>query len=486
MKKYDKIYINGEWVSPCGQGSIDVISPYSQEVVGAVPKANEEDVDKAVAAAKAAFPAWSATSVEERAVIIEKLGEALASKESEIGSTISQEMGMPITMATLIQAGLAINVTKTIPDILRNFKFDEEIGNTIVAREPIGVCSFITPWNYPLFLIINKVMPALAAGCTMVLKPSSDTPLNAYLFAEIVEEVGLPPGVFNMLTGPGSVCGEALSGHPDVDMVSITGSTEAGAAVGRNAANTIKRVHQELGGKSANIILDDVEDFAAAVSAGVQGVMMNCGQTCAALTRMLVPESRKEEAYAIAKAVCEGVPLGDPAEQGMHLGPVSSLKQQQTVVEYIKKGIAEGATLLAGGPDFPEGVSEKGAFVKPTAFGDVTNDMTIAQEEIFGPVICILPYKDEAEAIAIANDSEYGLSGAVWSGDVDHAVAVARKIRTGQVAINGGGFNPYAPFGGYKKSGNGRELGEFGLVDYLEIKAVNRPGDPSPLAAAAE
>ncbi|MDF1645260.1 MAG: aldehyde dehydrogenase family protein [Pseudomonadales bacterium] len=486
MKTYDKIYINGEWVPAVGTGAIEVVSPYSQEVVGSVPKGNEEDVNKAVAAAKAAFPAWAATSVEERAVYIEKLGEALAAREADIGSTISEEMGMPVTMARMVQAGLAINITKTYPDILRNFKFDEELGTTTVAKEPIGVCSFITPWNYPLYLIIAKVMPALAAGCTMVLKPSSDTPLNAYIFAEIVEEVGLPAGVFNMLTGSGSVCGEALSGHPDVEMVSITGSTEAGARVGENAAKTIKRVHQELGGKSANIILDDVEDFAAAVSAGVQGVMMNCGQTCAALTRMLVPESRKEEAYAVAAAVCNGVPLGNPSEEGMHLGPVSSKKQQKVVLDYINKGIAEGAKLLAGGPDFPEGVSEKGAFVKPTAFGDVTNDMVIAQEEIFGPVICILPYKTEAEAIDIANDSEYGLSGAVWSGDVDHAVDVARQIRTGQVAINGGGFNPFAPFGGYKKSGNGRELGEFGMVDYLEIKAINKPGAPSPMKAAAE
>ncbi|MDY6828077.1 MAG: aldehyde dehydrogenase family protein, partial [Pseudomonadota bacterium] len=311
------------------------------------------------------------------------------------------------------------------------------------------------------------------AGCTMVLKPSKEAPLNAFLFAEIVDEVGLPAGVFNLVSGPGSVIGEALAGHPDVDMVSITGSTEAGVRVAETAAKTVKRVCQELGGKSANVILDDA-DLQAAVSAGVQQVMMNCGQTCVALTRMLVPESRKDEAIAIAKATAEAATLGDPAQEGFHLGPMSSRQQAKGVKDYIRKGIEEGATLVIGGAEDPEGF-EGGAFVKPTIFADVTNDMTIAQEEIFGPVLCILTYKDDEDAVRIANDTVFGLSGAVWSQNQERAVKVARRLRTGQVGINGGGFNPLAPFGGYKQSGNGRELGEYGLEDFLEVKAVNLP-----------
>ncbi len=473
MKKYDKLYINGEWVAPHGQGESQVINPFNDDVAGVVPQGDQQDVDNAVSAAKAAFSSWSATSPEERADWIKKLADALGARMKEVASTISQEMGMPISMAELIQAGLPYTVMSSYVDIARNYKFTEEMGNSLVTKEPIGVCGFITPWNYPLHQVVGKVAPALAAGCTMVLKPSKEAPLNAFLFAEIVDEVGLPAGVFNLVSGPGSVIGEALAGHPDVDMVSITGSTEAGVRVAQTAAKTVKRVCQELGGKSANVILDDA-DLQAAVSAGVQQVMMNCGQTCVALTRMLVPESRKDEAIAIAKATAEAATLGDPAQEGFHLGPMSSRQQAKGVKDYIRKGIEEGATLVIGGAEDPEGF-EGGAFVKPTIFADVTNDMTIAQEEIFGPVLCILTYKDDEDAVRIANDTVFGLSGAVWSQNQERAVKVARRLRTGQVGINGGGFNPLAPFGGYKQSGNGRELGEYGLEDFLEVKAVNLP-----------
>ena len=470
MKKYDKLYINGEWVAPHGQGESQVINPFNDDVAGVVPQGDQQDVDNAVSAAKAAFSSWSATSPEERADWIKKLADALGARMKEVASTISQEMGMPISMAELIQAGLPYTVMSSYVDIARNYKFTEEMGNSLVTKEPIGVCGFITPWNYPLHQVVGKVAPALAAGCTMVLKPSKEAPLNAFLFAEIVDEVGLPAGVFNLVSGPGSVIGEALAGHPDVDMVSITGSTEAGVRVAQTAAKTVKRVCQELGGKSANVILDDA-DLQAAVSAGVQQVMMNCGQTCVALTRMLVPESRKDEAIAIAKATAEAATLGDPAQEGFHLGPMSSRQQAKGVKDYIRKGIEEGATLVIGGAEDPEGF-EGGAFVKPTIFADVTNDMTIAQEEIFGPVLCILTYKDDEDAVRIANDTVFG---AVWSQNQERAVKVARRLRTGQVGINGGGFNPLAPFGGYKQSGNGRELGEYGLEDFLEVKAVNLP-----------
>ncbi|HMU90441.1 MAG TPA: aldehyde dehydrogenase family protein [Pseudomonadales bacterium] len=479
MRNYDKLYINGEWVAPHGKGSSQVTNPFNNEVIGSVPQGDLQDVDRAVQAAKAAFPTWAATSVEERAQYLEKLVGAMSKRAKELSSVISQELGMPISQAEMIQVGMAIGTLNSFPALLRSYKFEKQINNSTVVREPIGVCGFITPWNYPLYLIVAKAAPALAAGCTMVLKPSRETPLNAFIFAELINEVGLPPGVFNLVSGPGGVVGEGLAAHPDVDMVSITGSTEAGISVAKSAANTVKRVAQELGGKSANIILDDA-DLNTAVAAGVRGVMMNCGQTCAALTRMLVPESRKDEVIAIAKATAESITQDDPSKEGFHMGPLSSLQQANTVRKYIRKGIEEGATLVTGGLEEPAGF-EGGAFVKPTIFADVKNSMTIAQEEIFGPVLSILTYKDEADAIRIANDTVYGLSGSVWSSDPNRALRVAKQLRTGQVSINGGGMNLMAPFGGYKQSGNGRELGEFGLEEYLEIKSVQMP----PAAAAS-
>ncbi len=470
MREFDKFYIDGTWVEPKGEGKIEVVSASTEEVIGTVPRGNAEDAERAIAAARAAFDgSWGEATAEERSDCIASLASGLQERMMDFASTISGEVGSPITMATGIQAGLPCIVTSSYIDSAKNAETERQVGNSLVVKEPIGVVAAITPWNYPLHQIMAKIAPALAAGCTVVLKPSSDAPLNAFVLAEVCEAVGLPPGLVNVVSGPGSEVGETLASHPDVDMVSLTGSTSAGRRVMTLAAQTIKRVTLELGGKSANIILED-GDLSTAVPAGVNNALLNSGQTCSAWTRMLVPRDKQPQAFELAKAALETLTLGMSADPEAKLGPVISDKQRATVESYIEKGKAAGATLVSGGGRPSQ--FETGYFVEPTVFGDVTRDMEIAREEIFGPVLSILPYDSEEEAIDIANDTIYGLAGGVWSSDKDRAVSVARKIRTGQVDINGGSFNPMAPFGGYKQSGNGRELGEFGLEEFWEIKSM--------------
>ncbi|MGB0921138.1 MAG: aldehyde dehydrogenase family protein [Alphaproteobacteria bacterium] len=465
-----QFYINGAWVDPATPATLDVINPATEEPCAKISVGTSADVDAAVAAAKAAFPAWSRTTKEERLGYMGKIVEAYQARYGEIAQAISMEMGAPISLATAAQAAMGVAHLGTAMEVLKNYEFSEQKGSTMIVREPVGVCGFITPWNWPINQIVCKVAPALAAGCTMVLKPSEVAPINAAIFAEIVHEAGLPAGVFNLVNGDGLAVGEPLSSHPDVDMMSFTGSTRAGVLVAKAAADTVKRVAQELGGKSANIVLEDA-DLETAVAGGVMQVMNNSGQSCNAPTRMFVPAAKKEEAYAIAAKAAESVTVGDPSEEGRHIGPVVSEVQFNKIQGLIEKGIEEGAKLLAGGPGRPEGMN-RGYFVRPTVFGDVTNDMTVSREEIFGPVLSILPYETEEQAIEMANDTVYGLSGYVQSGDIDHARSVAAQLRTGNVHLNGAGPDLNAPFGGYKQSGNGREWGEFGFEDFIEIKAV--------------
>jgi aldehyde dehydrogenase (NAD+) len=470
---FDQLYIDGAWVPSSGTDTIDVINPSTETVIAAVPAGTPADVDRAVAAAKAAFESWGLTSKDERGKYVQAIAEGLAARSDEIAQVISDELGMPLMWASMIQAGLPAGNMAGYVQILDDFEFEEQVGNSLVVREPIGVVGAITPWNYPLHQIIAKVAPALAAGCTVVLKPSEVTPLDAFILAEIIDSAGLPAGVFNLVTGTGPVVGEAIASHPDVDMVSFTGSTRAGKRVTQLGAETVKRVHLELGGKSANVFLDDA-DFAAAVPPSVTfGCYLNSGQTCSALTRMVVPRDRQAEVIALAKATAESIALG-PGSSDAQLGPLVSAAQRDRVRGYIQKGIDEGATLVTGGVDAPEGL-DVGYFVQPTIFADVTSDMTIAQEEIFGPVLVIMPYDDEADALRIVNSTIYGLSGGVQSADLDRAKAFARRMRTGQVNINEGAYNIQAPFGGYRQSGNGRELGKFGLDEFLETKAMQLP-----------
>jgi acyl-CoA reductase-like NAD-dependent aldehyde dehydrogenase len=470
MQTYEKLYIDGAWVDPAGSGTIDVISASTEEVMGRIPEGTSADVDRAVAAARAAFPSWSQTPKEERGKLLQRLSEGLGSRMVEIATTIAGEVGMPMRLSQMIQAGLPTAVMSSYAQILEEFPFEEQVNNSLVVREPVGVVGCITPWNYPLHQIVAKVAPALAAGCTVVLKPSEVAPLNAFILAEIVHEVGLPAGVFNLVSGSGPVVGEAIAGHPDVDMVSFTGSTRAGKRVAELAAQTVKRVALELGGKSANVILDDA-DLEKAVTAGVNNAFLNSGQTCTAWTRMLVPRDKQDQAARIAAGVAESLTPGDPFGDTARLGPLVSEAQRDRVRNYIRKGVDEGARLVTGGDEAPEGL-DKGYYVRPTVFADVRSEMTIAQEEIFGPVLSILPYDDDDDAVRIANDTIYGLAGGVWSGDPERAKAVARRLRTGQVDINGGGFNFMAPFGGYKQSGVGRELGRYGLEEFLETKSL--------------
>lgn len=470
MKELKHIYLNGQWVKPLSTETVDVINPCNEEAIATVAMGNAADVDMAVQYAREALPAWSKTTVSERIDMISKISKAMAARQNEIGDTIAEEMGMPSPWSRMIQAGLPVATLDSFIPILENYPFEYAMGRTRIVKEGIGVCGFITPWNYPMHQMIGKVAPALAAGCTMVVKPSQLAPLNSYILAEIMAEVGLPPGIFNLVIGAGSKVGHAIAAHKGIDMVSLTGSTRSGVLVAQAAAETIKRVTLELGGKSANVLLDDA-DFSTAVVKGVYGCFLNSGQTCIALTRMIVPAQKQQEVIAVAKATAESMVMGDAFAPGVYLGPMVDKDQQQSVREYILTGIREGATLVTGGPEQPDHLP-KGYFVKPTVFADVKPDMTISKEEIFGPVLSIIPYRTESEAVEIANDSVYGLSGSVWSADLERAGRVARQIRTGQVFINGADFDINAPAGGYKQSGIGRERSKYGLEEYLEIKAV--------------
>ena len=478
MKVYENNFINGEWVPSSGSGTLEVVNPATEEVIATVPAGTAADVDAAMAAARAAFESWSTTDVDTRAKYLRDIGAALMGKFETVADTITAENGSPKQFSALVQTGMALGEWESFASLIENFEWESRVGNSLVVREAIGVVGAITPWNYPLYLIICKVVPALAAGCTIVLKPSEVTPLNAYLLAEAMDEAGLPAGVFNMVVGTGPEVGAAISGHADVDMVSFTGSGRSGAEVSKAAAPTAKRVGLELGGKSANIVLDDADPAAVAMSA-VFACYMNSGQTCQAHTRLLVPQSRAQEYIDAVVEEVEKVRLVDPAADEpdiFHaLGPLASSAQQQRVRGYIQQGIDEGASLLTGGPEQPEDFPT-GFYVKPTVFADVTPDMTIAREEIFGPVLSILAYTDDDDAVRIANDSIYGLHGGVQSSDPERAMAVARRMRTGQVDINGAPFNANAPFGGYKQSGNTRERGQWGLEEFLETKAIQLPG----------
>lgn len=471
--RYQQVYIDGAWRTPAGRDLIAVISPATGEAIGCVPAGLPEDVDRAAEAARRAFDSdWGRSTREERADWLDKLGAELEKRAPDIARTISQEVGTPISVSTSIQAGLPVSVTKSYAKLIRETVLEEEIGNSLVVREPAGVVGAITPWNYPLHQIMAKVAPAIAAGCTIVLKPSEVAPLNAFLLAEAAQEIGLPAGVLNIVSGAGVPVGEAIASHPLIDMVSFTGSLRAGRRVMALGAETVKRVTLELGGKSASIIADDAPDFEKSVTVSVKNAMLNSGQTCSAWTRLLVPNGRQDDAIAIAQKALASLKIGDPLDPQTRLGPLVSSKQRERVRGYIEAGRQQGARLVCGGgvpADFP-----KGFYLEPAIFADVQSQMVIAQEEIFGPVLSVLPYGSDDEAIAIANDTVYGLAGAVWSGDPERAMRIARRIRTGQVDINGGRFNPMAPFGGYKQSGVGRELGRLGLDEYLQVKSLAR------------
>jgi aldehyde dehydrogenase (NAD+) len=469
MREYLKFYIDGKWVEPTELKTLDVINPATEAVCGKIALGNAADVDKAVKAAKKAFKTWSQTSREER---LDVLGRILAEYQKRFGdlaTAVTEEMGAPASLAQRAQVPIGMGHLATAVEVLKTFKFEEDRGPTRIVTEPIGVCGFITPWNWPLNQIVCKVAPAIATGCTMVLKPSEVAPFSGQIFAEIMEAAGVPPGVFNLVHGDGVGVGVPLSSHPDVDMVSFTGSTRAGIEVAKNAAPTVKRVAQELGGKSPNIVLDD-DAFATGVARGVSTMMVNSGQSCNAPTRMLVPSKRMDEAITVAREAAAQVTVGDP-NGNAQLGPVVSEVQFNKIQKLIQAGIDEGATLVTGGVGRPEGL-DKGYYVKPTVFANVTNDMTIAQEEIFGPVLSILGYETLDQAIDIGNDTEYGLAGYVQAADLAKARDVARKLRAGQVSINGGGGDMMAPFGGYKMSGNGREWGDFAFHEFLETKAI--------------
>jgi betaine-aldehyde dehydrogenase len=473
MKNHKHIYIDGNWIEPNGQQRIDVMNAATEEIIGRVPLGNSIDTDIAVRAARAAFDSWSRTTPQERAGWLVKIAEGLEARAFEAAHLVSTEVGTPIAWSQYAQVGAAIGHFTVAAQLVSSYDFTETVGNSEVMREAIGVVACITPWNYPLTLIAAKVAPALAAGCTVVLKPSEVAPLTAWLLAEVIDDVGLPAGVFNLVSGFGPVVGEALATHAQVDMVSFTGSTAAGRRVGELGARTIKRVALELGGKSAAIVLDDA-DFTKAVTGAIQACYLNNGQTCFAHTRMLVPAERMEDAKRIAAEVVGSMKVGDPLDEQIHIGPVISAVQQKRVQDYIRAGIEEGAELVVGGAQAPAEL-KRGYFVQPTVFANVTPQMTIAREEIFGPVLSILAYADEDDAVRIANDSIYGLGGAVWSADITRARGVARRLRTGQVDINGAPFNLLAPFGGYKQSGNGREFGRFGIEEFLEYKSLQLP-----------
>lgn len=470
MDHNKQFYINGEWVNSINGQSHDVVNPATEAACGQITLASVEDVDKAVEAAKAAFPAFSKTSREDKLALIDKIIEVYSSRMDDLIAAVMMEMGSPRMLAAKAQVPAGLGHFIQIKKVLESFDFGGELGGAKIIREPVGVCGLITPWNWPLNQVACKVAPALAAGCTMVLKPSEVSPLSAIIFAEIMDEAGVPAGVFNMVNGDGAIAGSHLSSHPDIDMMSFTGSTRAGVLIAKAAADTVKRVSQELGGKSANIVLDDA-DLERAVRQGVMTCFTNSGQSCNAPTRMLVPASKHAEALEIAKATAEKVVAGEPDAEGTTIGPVSNKVQFDKIRGLIQAGIDEGAELVCGGPDMPEGV-DKGYYIRPTVFGNVTNDMRIAREEIFGPVLSILPYETEEEAVEIANDTIYGLAAYIQSGDSEHAYEIAAQLRVGNVSVNGASSDIAAPFGGYKQSGNGREWGVYGLEEFLESKAV--------------
>ena len=467
---YRKFYIDGRWVPPVEPRDFTVINPATESPAGVISLGSEKDVDRAVAAARSAFERFSQTSPRERGELLERILALYQRRQLEIADAIREEMGAPARLAKSSQTGAGSGHLAAMIEVLKTFAFEERRGSSRVVLEPIGVCALITPWNWPMNQVAAKVVPALAAGCTMVLKPSEFSPFSAAIWTEILDEAGVPAGVFNLVNGTGAQVGAALAAHPDVEMVSFTGSTRAGTEVARVAAATVKRVHQELGGKSPNILLDDA-DLERAVTASVLSVMQNTGQSCNAPTRLLVPADRLAEVEALAKKAAESVRVGDPAAAETAVGPVVSKIQFERVESYISKGIAEGAKLVTGGEGRPAGLS-KGYFVRPTVFSGVHNDMIIAREEIVGPVVAILPYRDEEEAIRIANDTPYGRQAYVWSGDLARANRISRRIRAGRVTINGAPGDMSLPFGGFKRSGNGREWGEYGLRDFLEVKAV--------------
>jgi aldehyde dehydrogenase (NAD+) len=468
MREYLKFYIDGQWVEPIEPKSLDVDNPTTEQISGKIALGAAADVDSAVQAARKAFVTWSVSSREERLDVLQAMLAEYQKRAGDLADAVTEEMGAPPSLSAGPQVNLGLGHLMTAIDVLKNYEFEEQHGSTLVVKEPIGVCGLITPWNWPINQIAVKVYPALATGCTMVLKPSEVAPYSAQIFTEIVDAAGVPAGVYNLVYGDGPGVGAAISSHPDIDMVSFTGSTRAGVEVAKNAAPTVKRVTQELGGKSPNIVLDD-DDFAKSVVAGTSVMMMNSGQSCNAPSRMLVPNSRMDEAIAVARDTAAAVKVGDPSDKTA-IGPVASKAQFDKIQGLLQKGIDEGATLVIGGPGRPDGL-DTGYYVKPTVFANVTNDMTIAREEIFGPVLCILGYDDLEQALEIANDTDYGLAGYVSGADLDQARSIARKIRAGSVAINHG-FDMNAPFGGYKRSGNGREWGQFAFDEYLETKAA--------------
>jgi aldehyde dehydrogenase (NAD+) len=470
LQAREQVFIGGEWVEPSGAEPIEVVNPTTEETIATVPGCTPVEVDRAVEAAREAFEGWSRTPREERAQMLTAIAAGLEQRADELTAMITQELGMPLKLSRIVQVGLGVNHFAITPQLMEQVAWEEDLGASRIVREPVGVVGAITPWNYPLNQIGAKVAAALGAGCTVVLKPSEVVPLNAFALAEVIEAAGLPPGVFNLVSGMGPVVGEAIAAHPGVDMVSFTGSTRAGRRVSELAAATVKPVAMELGGKSPNVILDDA-DLEKAIPDGVAKCYLNSGQTCSALTRMLVPRQRLAEAEEIAKASAESFTPGDPFEDSTTLGPLVSATQRDRVRGYIERGIEEGARLLTGGAEAPEGL-ERGYFVRPTVFSEVEPGMTIAQEEIFGPVLAIQPYEGEEDAVRIANDTAYGLAGGVWSGDPERAIAVAGRLRCGQVEINGAAFNPVAPFGGYGQSGHGRENGTFGIEEMLQVKSL--------------
>ncbi|CQD07007.1 betaine-aldehyde dehydrogenase [Mycobacterium europaeum] len=463
------LFIGGEWITPAGTDLIEVIDPSTEQVIGTVPGGTEADVDAAVSAARRAFDPL--ISVAERRQRVAAVIAALEKRLPDIAETITREMGAPVRIAQTVQTQVPLAVARGFADVLDGFDFEEQVGNSLILREPYGVVGAITPWNYPLYQVVAKVVPAIAAGCTVVLKPSNEAPLSVFEFVEALEEAGLPAGVVNLVSGRGALIGERIAAHPEIDFVSFTGSTGVGARVGELAGRSVKKVALELGGKSANVILDDA-DLATAVKVGVGNAFLNGGQTCMAWTRMLVPQSRYGEALELIEAAVSKYTVGDPLDPATRIGPSASAGQFEAVQGFIERAQRDGARLITGGA---EPIREVGYYIAPTVFGDVDPDSELGQEEVFGPVLAVIPFTDETDALRIANGTPYGLSGAVWAADTDRAIAFARGVQTGQLDINGGKYNPVAPFGGYKKSGIGRELGRAGFEEYLQTKSLQLP-----------